>query len=61
MLAGELGDLARAEQELALVVALDEAIGNPDLESDRAALAQVRALRGNRSPWTKRLARWIGQ
>ncbi len=40
-----LGDLQRAEEELALVVALDEAIGHPDLASDRAALERVRAER----------------
>jgi len=38
-----LGDLAKAEEQLALVVALDEAVGHPDLTSDRAALERVRA------------------
>jgi len=37
-----LGDLARAEAHLAITVALDEAIGHPDLESDRAMLQRVR-------------------
>jgi tetratricopeptide (TPR) repeat protein len=41
-----LGDLAKAEEQLALVVALDEAIGHPDLASDRAALERVQARRG---------------
>ncbi|MBV7332380.1 tetratricopeptide repeat protein [Chloroflexi bacterium TSY] len=39
-----LGRLAEAVVELEQVVAIDEAVGHPDLESDRAALAQVRAL-----------------
>jgi hypothetical protein len=38
--------LAKAEEQLALVVALDEAIGHPDLASDRAALERVQARRG---------------
>jgi hypothetical protein len=37
--------LDKAEEQLLLVVALDEAIGHPDLESDRAALARVQKLR----------------
>ena len=40
-----MGDLARAEDELRQVVAIDETVGHPDLASDRAALAQVQALR----------------
>ena len=40
-----LGDLQRAEDELRIVVALDEAIEHPDLASDRAALERVRAKR----------------
>jgi len=40
-----LGDLQRAEVELEIVVALDEAIEHPDLVSDRAALERVRAQR----------------
>ncbi len=39
----ELGDLVAAEEQVAQTVALDEAIGHPDLESHRQALAQVRA------------------
>ena len=41
----DLGDLAAAEAELIEVVALDEAVGHPNLESDRAALRQVQAQR----------------
>ena len=37
--------LDKAEEQLRMVVALDEAIGHPDLESDRQALARVQALR----------------
>jgi tetratricopeptide (TPR) repeat protein len=40
-----LGRLDEAEAQLIAVVALDEAIGHPDLESDRAALEKVRAAR----------------
>jgi hypothetical protein len=39
-----LGDLAEAERLLTRTVELDEAIGHPDLESDRAALQQVRSM-----------------
>jgi tetratricopeptide (TPR) repeat protein len=43
----DLGDLAQAEQLLMRTVELDEAIDHPDLESDRAALEEVRKrLRG---------------
>ena len=41
-----LGDLAQAEEQLRQVVALDEAIGHPDLESDRAQLARIQVRRG---------------
>ncbi|HNU04946.1 MAG TPA: hypothetical protein PKL67_12425, partial [Anaerolineae bacterium] len=44
----DLGDLAGAEAQLLLVVALDEAIGHPDLASDRAALARIQARRAGR-------------
>ena len=37
--------LDEAEEQLLHVVALDEALGHPDLESDRAALARVQAMR----------------
>ena len=37
--------LADAEEQLQQVVALDEAIQRPDLESDREMLARVRAMR----------------
>ncbi len=40
-----LGDLAGAEEQLRQVVAIDEAIGHPDLESDRAELARIQRLR----------------
>ena len=33
------------KDELEAVVAIEEAVGHPDLESDRAALAQIRARR----------------
>jgi hypothetical protein len=36
-------DLAKAEQYMARTVEIDEAIGHPDLESDRRALEEVRA------------------
>ncbi len=39
------GDLAPAEEQLVLVVALDKQYGLPDLESDRAMLERVRAER----------------
>ncbi len=45
MVYADLGDLAQAEEQLQIVVALDEAIGHPDLESDRAALATIQARR----------------
>ncbi len=44
MVSEALGDLARAVAELEMVVALDEAIHRPDLDADRAALKQVRAV-----------------
>ena len=40
-----LGRLAEAEEQLLQVVALDEALGHPDLESYRAVLARVQAMR----------------
>ena len=40
-----LGDLAKAEEQLAIVVALDEAVGHPDLANDRAALERIQAKR----------------
>ncbi len=40
-----MGDLAKAEEELLLVVELDEAVGHPDLESDRQTLLMVQAMR----------------
>ena len=39
------GDFQRAEAELKIVVALDEAVENPDLASDRAALERIQAKR----------------
>jgi len=42
--AAEFGEFARAEAELEIVVAIEEAIGHPNLESDRKALARMRAL-----------------
>ena len=44
-----LNRLDEVEAQLAEVVALDEAIGHPDLESDRAALEAVRAARRARA------------
>ncbi|MEZ4863396.1 MAG: hypothetical protein R3C14_18910 [Caldilineaceae bacterium] len=41
----QLGELAKAEEQLEMVIALDEAIGHPDLESDREVLEQIRAMR----------------
>jgi len=41
------GDLAKAERYMARTVEIDEAIGHPDLENDRKALAKLRAeIRG---------------
>ena len=40
-----LGQLEEAEGQLLQVVAMDEALGLSDLESDRAVLAQVQAMR----------------
>ena len=40
-----LGRLAEAEEQLEIVVQIDEAVRHPDLESDRQALALVRAMR----------------
>jgi hypothetical protein len=40
-----LGDLVAAEQLLLRTVGLDEAIGHPNLASDRALLEQVRQER----------------
>ena len=39
-----LGDRETSEAELEPVVALNEAIGHPDLESDRAQPKRIRAL-----------------
>jgi tetratricopeptide (TPR) repeat protein len=51
MIYANLGDLARAEQMLMRTVELDEAIGHPDLASDRAVLEQVRSMmRGEPQP-----------
>ena len=40
----DLGALDEAVPLLARTVALEEAIGHPDLESDRQTLAQVQAM-----------------
>jgi tetratricopeptide (TPR) repeat protein len=40
-----LSELGEAEEQLRQVVVLDEAIGHPNMERDREALAQVQALR----------------
>ncbi len=45
-----LDRLAEAEAQLIEVVALDEAIGHPDLDSDRAALEEARAARRAQAP-----------
>jgi tetratricopeptide (TPR) repeat protein len=45
MAARSLGDLERAETELLQVVAIDEAVGHPNLASDRAMLEQVQRER----------------
>ena len=56
-----LGDLTAAEAQLRDVVSLDEAIGHPDLASDRAVLAQIRqrmdelAARSTPRPFWRRL------
>ncbi|RIK33950.1 MAG: hypothetical protein DCC55_33985 [Chloroflexi bacterium] len=43
----DLGDLAAAVAELEQVVAIDEATGHPDLESDRAMLRRLQELHQN--------------
>jgi tetratricopeptide (TPR) repeat protein len=40
-----MSDLARAEEELKIVVELDADIEHPDLASDRAALGRIQAKR----------------
>ena len=45
MVYADQGKLAEAEKQLKQVVAIDEAVGHPDLESDRAALARIQARR----------------
>ena len=57
MAAATLGDLDCAVAELEQVVALDEAIHHPDLESDRAALARMRARRKPKQFFM----RWFGR
>jgi hypothetical protein len=44
----DMGHLARAEEELKIVVELDAAIEHPDLASDRAALERVQAKRASK-------------
>ena len=39
------GDLAKAEEYMSRTVRIDEETGHPDLESDRAALEQLRRAR----------------
>jgi hypothetical protein len=51
MAAAALGDLARAEEEMKIVVAIDEATGHPDLANDRAGLAEIRSLRRGKKWW----------
>jgi len=41
----EFGDLAKAEELMTAVVALDEEMGHPDLESDRSALERIKGQR----------------
>ena len=40
----QLGELQKAEEQLKIVVELEEAIGHPDLESDRQVLEQIRSM-----------------
>ena len=40
-------DLASAESQLEQVVVIDEAVGHPDLESDRAELLRIQTKRQN--------------
>ena len=49
------GEFKEAAEQLALVVALDEATDSPELEADRAALAEVSRLRSEEG---KRSRRW---
>lgn len=51
MAAAALGELARAEEEMKIVVAIDEAANHPDLPNDRAALAEIRTLRRGKKWW----------
>ena len=46
----DMNRLAEAEEQLQQVVALDEVIQHPDLESDRETLARVRAMRRETGP-----------
>ena len=57
----ELGDLDAAEELLVRAVALDEATGNPNLESDRKALARVRTMRARARNRAKAAGRTTGQ
>ena len=41
-------ELDKAEEHLTKVVALDEAIGHPDLNADRQMLEQIRTLRAQK-------------
>ncbi|WP_420208879.1 tetratricopeptide repeat protein [Candidatus Electronema sp. JC] len=43
MIYKEQGDLAKAEPYMSRAAQLEEEIGHPDLEKDRAALAALRA------------------
>jgi hypothetical protein len=45
MLTDFLRKLALAEEQLLIVIAINEAIGHPDIENDRKALVRIRALR----------------
>jgi hypothetical protein len=45
MVYASMGDLEKAEEQMVQVVALDEAIGHPELESDKEILAEIQAMR----------------
>jgi tetratricopeptide (TPR) repeat protein len=40
-----MDELEKAEEQMIRVIALDEALGHPDLESNRKILAQIQAMR----------------
>lgn len=52
MIHKDLGDLDMAEEEMAKVVALSEALGQSTLDQDQQALEEIQALRAEQTPST---------